>query len=114
MITINGDVIFEGITLLFALIALVIIFVIVQKTGKKLRESYLYLFLGAVSFVVSKFVGLLNGLQIWFGHIISSAWAKLFVEVMEIAFMVLFIIGVWKMHQCIHEVNNKINKKTKK
>ena len=101
----NGIAIFEGITLVVALMAVAITFGVVLRTGKKLALSYKYFLSAIIVFTASELVGLLSGFQI-----ISSGKPALLAGVMEIAFAVLFVVGIWNIRSCIKDMDNKNRK----
>lgn len=106
MADITVEIVFGFITIIFALIALVLIFRVMQRTGKRLCLSYRYLFLAMLAFgahAVLKLVELLDGLRI---H-------RLLTEIMKIAFIILFVIGVWEMQKCVKEVDGEIRANSK-
>lgn len=113
MAIITVEAIFESITLVFALMALVIILVVRQRMGKKLRSSHTYLFLAMSAYIVSKIIRVFNGFQMQF-DLIPFWWTKLLAEIMGVAFIMLFVVGEWKMHFSIVDASNNVEKRTKK
>lgn len=98
VITINS--LFEFITLLFVLIAIAISFLIIIRTKKKICTCHKFLFAGLIVFGAVKILNLLLEFKM-------MIFKSVYLEILEMVFVLLFIIGFWNIHEGIKETSSK-------
>ncbi len=94
-ITLNG--IFSIFVFFFSLIAVVILFGIVNRTKAEVKLGFLFILMGMFSFVLFGAFKILEAYQIT-GQIFLD-------EIFGIAFVLLIVAGVWKLRSLIRELS---------
>ncbi len=106
MAIITIEALFDMIALVLVLISLLLTFLIILRTDKKICASHKFLFAGFIVFGIMKIFEMLSEFQI-------INFSSLYSLILETIFILLFIIGFWKMHKCIEEVINNNSRKGK-
>ena len=94
------------ITLVLILLTLLLTLAIILRTDKKICNSHKFLFAGFIIFGIVKIFEMLDGFQIIY-------FLSLYSSILEIVFVLLFILGFWKIHDGIKEVINHNSRKIK-
>nr|MBI4156232.1 hypothetical protein [Candidatus Woesearchaeota archaeon] len=104
MAIITIDALWSIVPLILILISLLLTFLIILRTDKKICASHKFLFAGFIIFGILKIFEMLAEFRI-------IEFSYLYSLIFETIFILLFIIGFWKMHQGVKEAINNSGKK---